>query len=288
MRTLVQPGPISPERIESFRGRCDEQRVELTPGLTMAEAIIRPLQALGVTAAVLRIEGLVLDPLRCVMPGPADGPAHVAYFSDPRDAAGLCRIDQANVTFGCVDDTPRLHCHASWVESDGTRRGGHILLDQSIVAQPGIATAWGFRDLGILTEPDPETNFPLLLPIALPVAPSRHACESRHPGSDTDAILARIRPNQDFCAAIETIASRHGLRHATLRGSLGSLVGAHFTDGRTIADHATEVFVRQGTLRDGVAEIDTAVVDMQGQVHTGRLVRGKNAVCITFDVVLQA
>jgi predicted DNA-binding protein with PD1-like motif len=279
MRTLVQPGPVATERIESFRGQCERLEVALAPGLTLADAITRPLVAAGLHAAVLRIQDLLLEPLRCVMPGPADGPAHVAYFSAPRTGAGICCIEQANVTFGNVDDTPRLHCHASWVESDGARRGGHILLEESIVARPCLAEVWGFRDLGILAEPDPETNFPLLRPMQMrPVAET--------PGAA--AVLARIRPNVDFCTAVEALARRHGFHNAMLRGGLGSLVGACFTNGHVVKDHATEVFVRNGTLRDGVADIDMTVVDMRGDVHTGRLTRGENAVCITFDVVLEA
>ena len=279
MRTLVQPGPISTERIESFRGQCERLEIALVPGLTLAQAITRPLVQAGLHAAVLRIEGLLLDPLRCVMPGPADGPAHVAYFSAPRVGDGICCIEQANVTFGNTDATPRLHCHASWVESDGARRGGHILLDESIVARPCGAVAWGFRDLGIVAEPDPETNFPLMRPVRIqPVAEQSRAT----------AVLARIRPNEDFCTAVETLAQRHELHDAKICGSLGSLVGARFTDGRAVPDHATEVFVRNGTLRNGVAEIDMTVVDMRGDVHVGHLVRGENAVCITFDLVLEA
>ncbi len=77
------------------------------------------------------------------------------------------------------------------------------------------------------------------------------------------------------------------MRDAVVRGSLGSLIGARFTDGRAVDDHATEVLVREGSVRDGVAAIDMLVVDMQGRVHEGRLARGANPVCITFDLVLE-
>jgi predicted DNA-binding protein with PD1-like motif len=216
-----------------------------------------------------------MEPLRYVMPGPADGPAHVAYFSAPVAPSGRARVELANVTFGCVDGAPRLHCHACWTEADGAARGGHILLDDSIVAEPARAVAWTFADLGICAEPDTETNFPLLRPVRLGAA-------------DGNAVLARVRPNEDLCTAVETIACRHGLHNAVVRGSLGSLIGAVFTDGRLVPDHATEVLVRSGSVRDGVAMLDLAVVDMRGHVHTGRLVRGENPVCITFDLVLES
>jgi predicted DNA-binding protein with PD1-like motif len=276
MRSLRQPGPISAERIESFRGRCERLDITLEPGLTLAAAISRPLVAAGVSAAVLRLADVGVEPLRYVMPGPSDGPAHVAYFSAPRAPAGRSWIELAAVTFGCVDATPRLHCHATWVEHDGAYRGGHILLDQSIVATRATVAAWTFTDLGICAEPDPETNFPLLRPIRL------RASEGGQ------AVLARVRPNQDLCTAIETIAHHHAMRNAIVHGSLGSLIGARFIDGPPVTDHATEVLVRKGEVRDGIAVIDLSVVDMQGRVHTVRLARGDNPVCITFDLVLEA
>jgi hypothetical protein len=53
-----------------------------------------------------------------------------------------------------------------------------------------------------------------------------------------------------------------------------------------VPDDATEVLVRAGRVTSGVAEIDLLVVDMRGHVHQGRLQRGANPVCITFDLVL--
>ncbi len=52
-------------------------------------------------------------------------------------------------------------------------------------------------------------------------------------------------------------------------------------------DHATEVLVRQGWVRNGRAALELLVVDMNGDVHEGWLERGENPVCITFDLVLE-
>ncbi|HUB14336.1 MAG TPA: hypothetical protein VMB34_20465 [Acetobacteraceae bacterium] len=109
MRRLAQPGPAAADRIEWFPGQCERLKITLTPGATLAEAIARPLVAAGLHAAVLEIRGLVLAPLRCVMPGPPDGPLHVAYFSAPREVRRAL-IEQANVTFGSVDGTTRRNC----------------------------------------------------------------------------------------------------------------------------------------------------------------------------------
>jgi predicted DNA-binding protein with PD1-like motif len=294
MRRLTQPGPTAVERIESFRDRFYLVDLTLAAGRTLEQAVARPLIGAGLHAAVLEIEGLELAPLRYVMPGPADGPAHVAYFSAPREVPRAL-AERANVTFGFVDGVARLHCHAYWAEPDGTRRGGHILLDESIVARSCQARAWGFRELGIRAEADPETNFTLLRPVRLAQAAtsmsdspsSTPPGDNLHVAKGAAAVLARIRPNEDLFHAVEEIARRHDMRDAVVRGSLGSLVGARFADGRMVPDRATEVLVRRGVVHNGIAELDLAVVDMRGEVHTGPLERGENAVCITFDVLLE-
>jgi hypothetical protein len=78
------------------------------------------------------------------------------------------------------------------------------------------------------------------------------------------------------------------MHSAIVRGSLGSLIGAHFTDGARVEDHATEVLVQSGHVHNGEAVMDMLVVDMEGHVRQGRLVRGDNPVCITFELVLEA
>jgi hypothetical protein len=54
-----------------------------------------------------------------------------------------------------------------------------------------------------------------------------------------------------------------------------------------VTDHATEVLVTEGHIRNGIAELNLCVVDMRGEVHQGWLKHGCNPVCITFDLILQ-
>lgn len=274
MRTLVQPGPVHPRRIDSFATRLHPLRFALQPGLTLNEAVTGPLVAAGFRSATLSFRDAGLAPFRYVMPGPADGPAHVAYFSAPRAPSGEVRIDQANATFGLADGAPFLHCHAAWTEADGVRRGGHILPRDSMVARGAMVEAWGSTDVAIAAAADAETNFTLFQPAG--------------GAQGSGGVVARVKPNEDITLAVEAIARMHGLRDAAVRGSLGSLVGARFADGRVVEDHATEVLVRSGRVREGIATLDLVVVDMRGQVHEGPLARGENAVCITFDLVLDA
>ncbi|MEA2769121.1 MAG: hypothetical protein QOD93_2083, partial [Acetobacteraceae bacterium] len=252
IRLLRQPGPTHPSRIDSFRGDLSTLHFDLHPGQTLNQAITAPLVDAGFQSGTVTFKGTALNPFRYVMPGPADNASHVAYFTAPRAPPGTTRIEQANATFGWADGKPYIHCHATWIEPDGTRRGGHILPHETIVAEPGEATAWAFHTIRIDTQPDPETNFTLFQPSGTNI------------GRD---LLARIKPNEDIIEALETVARAHGITNAVVRGSLGSLIGARFVDGRQVRDHATEVLVREGHIRNGKAALNLLVVDMQGWVH---------------------
>jgi hypothetical protein len=100
--------------------------------------------------------------------------------------------------------------------------------------------------------------------------------------------MACIRPNEEIGAALKLLCHRHGFDSAIVRGSLGSLIGAYFADGRRVADHATEVLVQRGSISaDSEVVLEMLVVDMQGVVHEGVLRHGENPVCITFELVIE-
>jgi predicted DNA-binding protein with PD1-like motif len=275
IRSLRQPGPAHPSRIDSFRSDLRTLHYTLSPGATLNEALTAPLVEAGFQSGTVTIKGVALNPFRYVMPGPADDASHVAYFTAPSAPSGTTRIEQANATFGWAQGKPFIHCHATWIEPDGRRRGGHILPHETIIAEPAQAIAWGCRTIRIDAQFDHETNFSLFMPSGVPSIEGR-------------GVVARVKPNEDIVTALETIAHAHGIRNATVRGSLGSLIGARFTRDGPVDDHATEVLVREGRIRDGVAVLDLLVVDMRGEVHGGWLQRGQNPVCITFDLVLEA
>jgi hypothetical protein len=260
----------------------------LPTGVTLHDAVTGPLVAAGFQGGTVVIEGGALDPFRYVMPGPPDDASHVAYFTAPRAPAGVTRLERANLTFGWADDAPFLHCHAVWVEPDGSRRGGHILPRETVVVGSGAVSAWGFPDVRVATAFDAETNFTLfgMTGGGRVDGAATGAGPGNVGGNGARALLARVRPNVDITLAVEEIAAAGGWSDAVVRGSLGSLVGATFADGRVVADLATEVLVRSGRVRRGRAVLDLAVVDMAGRVHEGVLARGANGVLITFDVMV--
>ena len=208
---------------------------------------------------------------------PRDTP-HVAYFSAPRTPAGTTRLTFATATFGWRDGAPFVHCHGGWTEADGNARGGHVLAHETRVLAPAEVRAYALPFVRVEAALDPETLFTLFAP-------------QPDSGGAGRMVFARIRPNQDICTALEAICTRHSIRDAVVRGSLGSLVGARFRDGSAVAGIATEVFVHHGTVRtEGdrlVAELETSVVDMDGLVHRGWLSPGDNPVCITFEAMLE-
>lgn len=274
MRTLVQPGPVHPRRIDWFRDHSHALRFPLPAGATLNEALTAPLAAAGLQSGTIVFTDVAVNPFRYVMPGPPDGPAHVAYFSAPRAPEGISRIEQASATFGWASGKPLVHCHAAWTEPGGARRGGHILPLETVIAETAAARAWGFAAVRMQAEADEETNFTLFQPSGTTIP-------------DGGGLIARVKPNQDILTAVETICRDNRITEATIRGSPGSLIGARFSDGSRVDDHATEVLVRQGWVRNGRAALELLVVDMNGDVHEGWLERGENPVCITFDLVLE-
>ncbi len=274
MRTLCHPGPPDPVRIDAIRAEPHALRFTLPAGQTLAQALTAPVVAAGFQCATVTVRDAAVNPFRYVMPNPSPDAAHVAWFSATQAPAGVSRIEQANVTVGWTDGAPSIHCHAVWREPDGQRRGGHILPTETCLSEPTEATAWGFRNVRIETKPDAETNFTLFQPQG-EADPSGHG------------LVLRVKPNEDILTALETTTHAYGITDATVRGSLGSLVGAQFADGAAVADHATEVLVREGFIRNGRAALDMLVVDMEGRVHDGWLTRADNPVCITFDLFLE-
>jgi predicted DNA-binding protein with PD1-like motif len=277
MRTLIQPGTPHPERIESFEGRGRHLEFSLRAGVSLNDALTQPLVTAGMQCAALVFAGGALGPFSYVMPGPPDGPSHVVYFSAPRSPPGDTVVEIANATFGWRDDAPFVHCHGAWIEQGTRRQGGHILPHETVVAYETTVHAWAVPDVVVRADPDEETNFTLFHPTP----------KAATTGTGDRTVIARIRPNEDITLAIEAIARLHQMDNAVVRGSLGSLIGAHFTNGTTVADYATEVLVRSGHVHNGEAVLDMLIVDMQGHVHEGRLVRGDNPVCITFELVLE-
>jgi predicted DNA-binding protein with PD1-like motif len=283
IRQLPQPGPTDPVRIESLEGHGQALDLDLKPGLSLIDAIAKPLLAAGFEAAAVRLEGGSLMPFTYLIPAPSTDAKYAAYYSEPFEPPGETRIEVANVSVGRRDGQPFLHCHGIWVEADGSRRGGHPVPDQTFIASPPKARAWGLSEVALYSEFDPETNFTLFHPVGA----GRSAASS-----GPRVVVARIRPNEDVSASVEEICRKHGFAGAIVRGSIGSVIDPLFADGRKVEADSTELLVLDGVVWSDMSSklqsrLEVALVDTEGRVHQGQLVPGRNPVCITFELVLE-
>jgi predicted DNA-binding protein with PD1-like motif len=283
MRSIAQPGPPAPARIQWVEARGRAFSFTMQAGLPLLEAARRGFAEAGFSAGVLSMREGALGPFAYVMPALSKTGANAAFYSDMFRPAGITRLKLGAMTLGERDGAPFFHCHGLWVESDGHLHGGHILPEESIVAEAFAVQAFGIDGAMFIAEPDAETNFKLFGPVAR--APTGASADRR-------AFALRLRPNQDFAAALEGFCRQHGILRAQVHGGVGSTIGAHFTDGRTVVPFATELAIRSGMVAPGAdgtlqATLDVALVDYLGGIAEGRLMRGDNPVLMTMELVLE-
>lgn len=281
MRSIEHPGPVHPTRVQCVPASIRPVYVELPQGVTLLQGLADAVRAQGTTSAVFSLQNLTLSPMAFVMPALSDSPKHVAYFSQRYESRGAARIESGSITYGLRDGQPSLHCHATWTEADGQRRSGHLLAAESWVEQPSRIDAWMLDGAAFEVQPDAETNFSLL----------QVKSTVTRPGG-LEALVVRVRPNEDLCLALEALCAEHNIRRGRIRGGVGSLIGTVFDDGRTVEPFVTEVFVRSGLIEPGTdgalrAEVDVGLVAYTGEIAEGRLARGQNPVLITFELVIE-
>jgi predicted DNA-binding protein with PD1-like motif len=281
MRSIEHPGPVHPVRVQCVPAGMRPVTVELPRGVTLLQGLADAVRAQETTSAVFALRDLTLAPLAFVMPALSDSPEHVAYFSQRYEASGAARIESGSITYGLRDGQPSLHCHAIWTEADGRRRSGHVLPDESVVERPARIDAWMLDGAAFEVQPDAETNFSLL-----------QATTTAAGAGALEALVVRVRPNEDLCLALEAVCAERNIRRGLIRGGVGSLIGTVFDDGRTVEPFVTEVFIRHGVIEPGTdgalrAEVDVGLVAHTGEIAEGRLARGQNPVLITFELVIE-
>ena len=283
MREIVQPGVRVAERIQWAEARGRAFKFTLESGLPLLEAARRGFAAQGFAGGTLNIKGGALGPFAYVMPALSKTSEHAAFYSETFRPQGLTRLKLAAMTLGVRDGAPFFHCHGLWTEADGRANGGHMLPEETMVAEPFEVDAFGIDGAVFAAEPDPETNFRLFGPVA---------SEARGASTNARAFALRLRPNQDVATALEGFCRDRGIAQATIHGGVGSTIGARFTDGRTVEPFATELAISSGIIAPGAsaleAELDIALVDHTGGLAEGRLVRGDNPVLMTMELVLEA
>ena len=284
MRHILQPGPVHPERIQWVEARGRRLGFELAAGKRLLEGVQEGFAAGGFSSGVVNFTGGALGPLAYVMPALSTNPEHAAFYSDIFRPAGTSRLQTGAMTFGMRDGEPFFHCHALWTGADGKFTGGHILPEESFVAETFRVEAMGIDGAAFEARLDPETGFKLFAPVPRPA--SAIAASQR-------IFALRLRPNQDFAGALEGFCATHNIRSAVLHGGVGSTIAARFADGRLVEPFATEIALRAGRIapdRHGqpAASLDIALVNCQGETAQGLLARGHNPVLMTVELVLEA
>jgi predicted DNA-binding protein with PD1-like motif len=243
----------------------------------------RSFAAAGFVSGVAKLDGLALAPFAYVMPALSKTAEHAAFYSETFRPAGTAKVDVGAMTFGQRDGAPFFHAHALWVEGSGRRNGGHILPDETVVAEAITLQAVGLDGAAFVAEPDTETNFKLFGP---------KPAELLEATRNGRFFALRVKPNVDFCGALEAFCSEQGIREAVIHGGVGSTIGARFDGGPPVDNFATEVAITDGRIADGgdglKAAVDVALVDYRGGLASGRLLRGDNPVLMTFELLLEA
>ena len=133
-----------PERIQWVEARGRAFSFTLHAGLPLLEAARRGFAEAGFAGGVLNMRGGALGPFAYVMPALSKTGDHAAFYSDTFRPAGVTRLKIGAMTLGERDGAPFFHCHALWTESGWPIvNGGHILPEETIVAEPFEVDAFG-------------------------------------------------------------------------------------------------------------------------------------------------
>ncbi|MBR0848287.1 DUF296 domain-containing protein [Bradyrhizobium diazoefficiens] len=284
MRSIKQPGAAVAERIQWVEARGRAFSFTLAAGLPLLEAARRGLAAEGFAGGVLNFSGGALGPFGYVMPALSKTGENAAFYSETFRPGGITRTRLGSMTLGTRDGAPFFHCHGLWTEADGRAGGGHMLPDETVVAEPFEVHAFGLDGAMFTAEPDPETNFKLFGPVAAASTGAR---------ATSRAFALRLRPNQDFAGCLEEFCRAHGIVRAKIHGGVGSTIGARFDHGGVIEPFATELAITAGAIAPAdsgalEAALDVALIDYTGGIAEGRLIRGGNPVLMTMELVLEA
>ncbi|MDA9464946.1 PCC domain-containing protein [Bradyrhizobium sp. CCBAU 53415] len=283
MRRIKQPGAPVPERIQWVEARGRAFAFTLQAGLPLLEAARRGLAAEGFAGGVLNFRRGTLGPFAYVMPALSKTGENAAFYSDTYRPGGVTRTKLGSMTLGMRDGAPFFHCHGLWTEADGKASGGHMMPDETIVAEPFEVEAFGIEGAMFTAEPDPETNFKLFGPVSAARIGAR---------TTSRAFALRLRPNQDFAFCLEGFCRAHGIARAKIHGGVGSTIGARFAHGGVTEPFATELAITAGAIAPGPAgalkaALDVALIDYTGGIAEGRLIRGDNPVLMTMELVLE-
>ncbi|MGO2879920.1 MAG: hypothetical protein ACTIDT_08165 [Halomonas sp.] len=272
---IEHPGTPAQTRYQAQLCHTQERSLTLEGGQTLHDAIVQALQKQAISSAYLTINNAAMQTLHYVIPGDDPSGQHAAWYSETHRLSPPANIHTAGIHVGLRDGEPFLHCHGIWQQGDGHTAVGHLLAPASILANDIEVSCIAIEGAYLAVTADEETRFPLF-------APYQGASSAAKP----NALLLTLRPNQDLNAAIAATAKRYGIDTAQIMG-LGSLVQTCFTDGHQLKSHANEILILDGTLKDGQPSLQAVSVGIGGEQHQGALAPGRNAICVTCELLLR-
>lgn len=270
MREITHPGPRAERRSDVMACQAVPIELRLRAGQNLTCAVTEGLAAAGFTFGYLRLDGATLAPLHYVIPAPAPGDGHAAWYSETH-VQRSATIGNGGAHLGQKDGAAFVHCHATWQD----RGMGHVLCKDSVIARDMSVTGWGLRGAGLVALQNPETLFTLFRPQQSAIS------------TESTAHLITLRPNQDICSALLTVARDQQITRARLEG-IGSLVGTVFERGPQLDSYATELLIVEGNLHGEDIRLLVASVGFDGAPRQGVLRAGKNAVCVTAEILMIA
>ncbi len=270
MRLIQHPGPVADARFCALSCRAHPVTVTLRAGLPLDRAMVDVLTAQGFNAGYLRLDGARMARLDYVRPAPASGDRHAAWYSKTHHLSDV-QIAQAGAHLGLREGAAFVHCHGLWGGAMG-----HMLVPESVLAEDAVVTGWGLSGAMLVAEPDSETLFTLFQPATAPEL-----------DGGLPALLATLRPNQDLAAGIEGLAEHAGFKDAQVEG-IGSTVGADFDGGAITESYGTEFLLTEGRITQRKLRATLAAVGFHGEIAQGGLRAGRNAVCVTSELLLIA
>ncbi|WP_174296351.1 PCC domain-containing protein [Sphingomonas bacterium] len=106
------------------------------------------------------------------------------------------------------------------------------------------------------------------------------------------AILLKLQPNQDMTEGLEAAIAAVGMRHARVVAAVGSLVEGVIHRGagvEIVEGPAVEIAALSGEVHvDGTSRLHGFMIRQNAEVVEGELMRGCNAVGVTFELLLEA
>lgn len=103
----------------------------------------------------------------------------------------------------------------------------------------------------------------------------------------------RLGPNQDLVEGLQQAAAELGFERALIRSGLGSLIDCVIENSagqpRELRGPAVEILTMLGEISPDADEtrVSCVVGETSGAVNAGRIVPGRNLVCVTAEVVLE-